>query len=273
MIIDFHTHIFPEKIAERAVGALAKNSGSVPYSNGTEGGLLGSMETGGISLSVNLPAITKPEQFESTFRFACEINAKMQSDAYKNRKILSFAGIHPLDENYEEHLYSVREAGILGIKIHPDYQGTFIDDERYIRILSLAKKLDLITVTHAGVDGAFIGQPVKCPPERVLRVLDRLGGYSKLVLAHLGGAAMPEEVLAKIAGEDVYIDTAYVLAMTPKETLLKLVERHGEERILFATDSPWSGQKEDVERIKALGLPSSAEERIFSSNAIKLLGL
>ena len=76
----------------------------------------------------------------------------------------------------------LKENGIKGIKIHPDYQDTFIDDEGYYQILKSAKDLDMIVVTHAGVDDGYIGQPVKCPPLLVKKVLERLGGFSKFIL-------------------------------------------------------------------------------------------
>jgi predicted TIM-barrel fold metal-dependent hydrolase len=273
MIIDFHTHIFPEHIAERTVCALAKAADSVPYSDGTEAGLRSAMERGGVSLSVNLPVLTKPSQFESILRFASSLNEKLPENLSTGTHILSFAGIHPEDPDLEEHLEAVAMAGIPGIKIHPDYQGKFIDDEAYIRALKIAKRLDLITVTHAGVDGAYLGEEVKCTPLRTLRALDKLGGYNKLVLAHLGASRMAEEVISTLAGEDVYFDTAYVMPRTDKATLARIVEKHGEDKILFATDSPWSDAQRDISKIKSFALGSDIEEKIFSGNAKGLLGI
>ncbi len=273
MIIDFHTHVFPEHIASRTVEALAKASAQAPYSDGTEAGLLAAMKRGDVDLSVNLPVLTKPSQFESILRFARELNKKYSENRDTGAAILSFAGIHPSDPEAELHLEAVKDAGILGIKIHPDYQATFIDDEAYIRILRAAKKLDLITVTHAGVDNGFLGHPIGCTPKRALKVLDKLGGYPKLVLAHLGGHSMSEEFLSALAGEDVYIDTAYVIPETDRIGFLRILERHGEDKILFATDSPWSDAKRDIEKIRSFGLGKAVEEKIFSSNARRLLGL
>ena len=165
----------------------------------------------------------------------------------------------------------IKKQGFRGIKIHPDYQGTFFDDEKYVRILRLAKELDLITVTHAGVDGAFLGQPIKCTPERVLRVLDKLGGYEKLVLAHLGGGRMEKEVIENLAGENVYFDTAYLLTLVAKADLLAILERHSIDKILFATDSPWSEAQRDLAVISSLGLSKENEEKILYKNALSLL--
>ena len=269
MIIDFHTHAFPDRIAAATVSALEKSGGARSYSDGTADGLLSSLSGAGCDVAVNLPVLTKPSQFDSILAYARSLNER----EYKGTRVISFAGIHPGDDRVEEHLSAVCEAGIKGIKIHPDYQHTFFDDEAYVRIIGEAKRLGLIVVTHAGVDMAFRGEEVKCTPKRVLRLLDRIGGYSKLILAHLGGCEMTREVIDSLAGEDLYIDTAYNLGMPSYEEISTLFSKHGTDRILFATDSPWQDIGCEARRLRSLGLDSVDEERIFSLNAKRLLGI
>lgn len=265
MIIDFHTHIFPDKIAEATISALSKCADIPPHSNGMRAGLEESMAKNGIDISVNLPVLTKATQFDSIFKFTSLLNGEGE------RRIVSFAGFHPLIEDYEEKLMRVKEGGFLGIKLHPDYQGTFFDDERYINILKVAKSLDLITVTHAGFDGAFVGEEIKCTPKRVLKLLDALGGYEKLVLAHLGGNELYGDVYDLLAGEDVYFDTSYVLPFLTRAQVEKMIAKHTENKILFATDSPWQDQGEMVKIIKSYNLGKEAENKILCENARKLL--
>ena len=267
MIIDFHTHIFPDKIAGATISALSKSAGIPPHASGTKDGLYESMEKNGIDISVNLPVLTKPTQFDSIFKFGTALNEEASRG-----HIISFCGFHPHIENYEQRLKEIKDGGFLGIKIHPDYQGTFFDDERYVRILECAKSLDLITVTHAGLDGAFIGEEIKCTPCRVLRLLDKIGGYEKLVLAHLGGNELFEDVYNSLAGENVYFDTSYVLPFLSQSQVEKLIERHTEDKILFATDSPWQNQKEMVDIIKSYKWGKETENKIFCENAKKLIG-
>ena len=267
MIIDFHTHLFPDKIAQATINALSKSANIPPHSNGTKGGLEESMGRNRVDICVNLPVLTKPTQFDSILKFSTVLNNENATQG----RIISFAGFHPDIEDFEEKLSEVKEKGFLGIKIHPDYQGTFFDDPKYISILKLAKELDLITLTHAGFDGAFVGQEIKCTPKRVLRLLDALGGYEKLVLAHLGGNELFDEVYSELAGENVYFDTSYVLPFLTGVQFEKMVEKHGEDKTLFATDSPWQEQGEMVEIIKSYGLGIDTENKIFFSNAQRLL--
>ena len=267
MIIDFHTHIFPDKIASATINALSTSADIPPHSNGMKSGLLDSMEKNGIDISVNLPVLTKATQIDGIFKFGLALNTENATQG----PIISFCGFHPDIEDYEERLVQIKENNFLGIKLHPDYQGTFFDDPRYVRILAKAKELDLITVTHAGLDGAFIGQEIKCTPRRVLNLLDKIGGYDKLVLAHLGGNELYEDVYKDLAGQSVYFDTSYVLPFLTREQFEKMVARHGENKILFATDSPWQDQGEMVNIIKSYNLGKDTENKIFCENAKKLL--
>ena len=269
MIIDFHTHVFPDKIAEGTIAALERGGFARAHTNGTRAGLLSALSEAGADIAVNLPVMTKSTQFESVTRFAGEINCA----EYSSKRIISFAGIHPDCEDAEGKLSELKGAGFLGVKIHPDYQSTFIDDERYVRILKCAKALDLIVVTHAGQDGAYPGQPIKCTPCRVLNLLDKIGGYSKLVLAHLGGNEMHDEVYSQLAGEEVYFDTALCLRELDEESFKKLILKHGAHRILFATDSPWRDIGEEIDILKSYNLGADVENKIFSENARSLLGI
>ena len=220
MIIDFHTHIFPDKIAARTIALLCEKGSMTPFSDGTVDGLVDKMEKAGVDISVTLPVMTNPAQFDSVNRFAAEINERFRD---KERKLISFGGIHPDCEDIEGKMSFIKKSGFLGVKLHPDYQGTYIDDERYVKILECAKEYDLIVVTHAGVDAAYKGEPVKCTPERALKLIRRVP-YGKLVLAHLGANEMPSEVLDILCGEDVYFDTAFVLKNTDEETFKKITK-------------------------------------------------
>ena len=269
MIIDFHTHTFPGKVADRTVRALSDACGGIPYySDGTVTGLLRNMARVGVDVSVNLPVLTRPEQFDSVRRYALGINTAAETAG----KVISFAGVHPEMDDIEGAFEALSHDGFLGVKIHPDYQGRFIDDEAYVRILTEAKRYGMIVVTHAGLDGAYVGEPIKCTPTRVMNLLDKIGGYDRLVLAHLGGALCSSSVINEIAGRcEVYLDTAHVAGYIDRCDVERIIERHGCGRILFATDSPWDDPEADIEFIRSLSLGEDAENKIFFSNAKKLL--
>ena len=270
MIVDFHTHIFPEIIAEKTISALSEKGGIPPYSNGMLDGLLSSMEEANVDISVVLPVVTAPRQFDSIHRFAIEINER----EYGAHRLISFGGIHPDTENYKEELNFIASHGFKGIKLHPDYQQTFIDDIKYKRIISYATELGLTIVTHAGFD---VGYPelTHCMPERTLNMIKDVRP-EKMVLAHMGAMTYWDEVEKYLVGENVYLDTSYVIDEMLEEQFLRIVKNHGVDRILFASDSPWKPQKKFVAQMKELcgkmkDFCDNAEELIMAENALKLL--
>lgn len=184
MIIDFHTHIFPDTLAVKTIPMLAQRSHTQPHTDGTAAGLLGHMEESGVDVSVVLPVVTAPRQFDSINRFAAQIN-EQESKKSSGPRLLSFGGIHPDNDNPKALLRQLKEQGFLGIKLHPDYQGVFINDIRNLRILEAAAELDLIVTIHAGVD-IGLPEPVHCPPDKMREVFKQIP-YSKIVLAHTGG--------------------------------------------------------------------------------------
>jgi len=263
MIIDFHTHIFPDKIAARSIENLEKASGIKAATDGTLQGLLDSMEKNNVDISVIMPVVTKPSQFESVNTFAAEINQK-----YKG-KLISFGGIHPESDNYMAELDRIKELGLPGIKLHPDYQGVMIDDIRYLDIIRYADKLGLIILVHAGID-IGLPMPVHCPPDKMKKVIEDIKP-KKLVLAHMGGWKQWEEVYDLLAGEDVYFDTSFTFDYIEDKMFLKILKKHGTDKLLFATDSPWSNSKKTADIIKSLSIPNAQKEAILAGNALRIL--
>ncbi len=269
MIIDFHTHVFPEKIAQKTIDILASKSNGHPFTNGTVDGLLAHMESSNVDLSITLPVLTKPSQFESVFNFAKVVNEQF---ARAKTKLISFAGMHPALDNIPEKMAMIKAAGFKGVKIHPDYQDTFIDDDGYLQILSSAKDNDLIVVTHSGIDNGYIGEPVKCPPELVKKVIDKVG-HSKFVLGHYGGHSQWEQVYDLLAGKDVYFDTAFTLHEINEDLFKKILEKHGADKVLFATDCPWQSMTDYINILDKYDLSKDVKDKILYKNALNLLGI
>ena len=265
MIIDFHTHIFPDAIASKTIAGLEKASGIKAAADGTLAGLLQSMEKTGVDMSVILPVMTKPSQFESVNLFAQSVNEQYGG------KLLSFGGIHPDCEDYKGKLRFIKELGLPGIKLHPDYQDVMIDDIRFMNIIEYASELGLIITTHAGLDNAF-QDLVHCPPDRMRKVIDTIKP-EKLVVAHFGGWKRWEEVYEYLADADVYFDTAVTLDYIEQEMFLKIWEKHDKKKVLFATDSPWSDPARIIAKVHELPITQVEKEAIFADNAKRLLAI
>lgn len=266
MIIDFHTHVFPDKMAEKTIRKLAERSHIVPASYGRTQELLSSMEEAGIDCSVILPVVTAPSQFSTVNKFSGELNAAYQT---KDRRLVAFGGIHPDTPDYKGELKELHKRGFKGIKLHPDYQGVMIDDIRNMRIVEYASELDMIVSVHAGVD-IGLPEPVHCTPKAARRLLDEVRP-SKLVLAHYGGWKQWDQVEEVLVGQDVYFDTAFTFGYIDKEQFVRILRNHGSDKILFATDCPWANQIQFVEALDAMPLTQKEKEQVFYKNAEKLL--
>lgn len=273
MIIDMHTHLFPDKIAPKAVGVLAKDAalvGMKPNTDGTRDGILESMKKGEVDISVVLPVVTSVSQFDSINRFAHSVNNIDEG-------IISFGGIHPKDKDIYSHLKYIHDLGLKGVKVHPDYQDTFFDDEGMHDIIKGCFDMGLVFVTHAGYDPAF--SEVHCPPQLARDVLTRVYEETHftepfVVFAHLGGMQMYDDVEKFLVGTNSYFDISHALEFCPNEQLIRIIKKHGADRILFATDSPWRDQKDYVEKFRSLkGISDNEKEMIFSGNAKRLLSI
>ena len=189
----------------------------------------------------------------------------------KQLTVLPKGLIHPNTEDYKEQLKTLKSMGFAGIKLHPDYQGVDFDDIRYKRIISYASVLDMVIITHAGIDIGIPGH-VRCTPAMSVNVIKETQAQ-KLVLAHLGGWKMWDEVEELLVGSDAFLDTAFIQDYISNEQFCRIVNNHGSDKILFATDSPWTDQKKAVSWLNDCNLSKDVKEAVFFQNAIRLLEL
>ena len=281
MIIDFHTHTFPDHIAPIAIGKLRLTGHTCPFTDGTAADLRASMQRAGVDLSVVMPVATNPRQVPRVNDASAELNRQ-------GNGLLSFGCVHPDCEDWYEELGRVAELGLPGIKIHPVYQGVDMDDVRFVRILARAGELGLIVMTHAGRDIGFPGQE-NCTPEMLRRALLQAGPV-QLVAAHMGGWRNWDRVGENLSDlPNVSLDTAYALGLirsepedyyTPQqrvmmsdEQFVSMVRAFGSKRILFGTDSPWRGQTEERNHIQSLPLTEAERADLLGGNARRLLKL
>lgn len=258
-IIDFHTHYYPPRVAEKALAFVSQLMR--PALNGTREDLEKSMDAAGIDCAATLALVNKAGNFDNILNWA---------QAENHGRIRMVGSIHPAQPDPVAGVRQVAAAGLPGIKVHPDYQQFNFDDERLFPIWEECAARDLFLITHAGFDVAF-RPPFATEPVQLARFHRRFPEL-KLVLAHFGSLKMWEAVERELIGTGVYLDLACVNeSEIPREKLAALIRRHGSGRVLFGTDSPWFGQKAAVEYISSLPLTSEELENIFHRNAETLL--
>ncbi len=260
MIVDFHTHCFPDHIAKKAIPLLSKEGGIDAKLDGTAGGLVKSMELAGIDMSVIMPIATRPDQTRSINNWA---------GTHTGERLVSFGTIHPDYEDWEKEIERIHGMGLKGIKFHPEYQNFDVDDPSLFPIYKAASELGLVIYFHAGRDFAF-DPPCHCPPDRLIRVLEAFPD-AYIAAAHMGGYLMWEEVEKYLAGTCIYFDTSFTLGIVEMDLFYRIIEKHDTDRIMFASDSPWADQKQEVDSFMSLDLDEGIRKKILGLNAKRLL--
>ena len=279
MIIDAHSHIFPDNIAKGALSKLQAGSNAGIFCEATEKALTASMAQAGIDLCINLPCGTNPAKVRQINQLSARRNSRQ-------KKIFSIGCIHPDCADVRAELALAAQLGLKAVKIHPYFQNHDFDDPAYLHLMEAAGELGLIVVAHTGTDPGYPGL-YRCTTAMIANVLKTLPDV-KLVLAHMGGCGNWEDILEVVADSDVMLDCAYSLGCTldmegkpmagmPRlltaEQFMTMEKVLGPERILFGTDSPWMDQRHSLELFRSLPLSPEAQAQILYQNALDLYNL
>ena len=267
MYIDFHTHAFADKIAERAISALtesAEKCNMKPITNGTLSDLREKLESCGVSKAVVLSIATKPTQQTVANNWAAEI----KSDFF-----YPFGSVHPDAEDWEQELERIKSLGLYGVKFHPDYQNFMVNEERMIPFYKKCAELNLPVTFHSGYD-PLSPDLYHCTAEMAAEVFDRVPDMT-MILAHGGGMRDWDNVEKYIAGKpgSLYLDVAIIASEISRDQLLRIIRKHGADRILFASDCPWDLPSNEINMINELPLTDEEKEMIFRKNAARILNI
>ncbi len=261
MIIDAHVHIFPEKIAAKAVQKLADISGITPCTDGTLASTRELLNKHGMDGAMLLNIATRPEQQTSINNSAATLNGK---DGF-----IALGSVHFQSEDWKEQLIFLKEAGVPGVKLHPDYQGFMIDQPDMFNIYSACQELGLFIVFHAGWD-CYSPNLVHAHPRNCANVAKAFPKL-KMVFAHMGGLRMEQAVLEHLAGiKNLYFDTAMAATYNDKNLVDKIIKKHGAGRILFGSDCPWENPIDTLNFVDGLHLSRDEKQAVFAENILKL---
>ena len=256
-IIDFHAHIYPDKIAEKASQATGDFYSISPAHSGKSKELLESGKAAGISRFVLLPVATKPDQVR-------HINEFIADEVSAHKEFYGFGTLHPDCENILEETEHILSLGLKGIKLHPDTQQFNTDDKRLFEVFDYIQgKLPLLV--HCG-DKRFDFSH----PRRLKNVIDNFP-HLQVIAAHLGGWSLFDEAFELLKDENCYLDISSTMMFLPPEQVEYYIHGYGAERILFGTDFPLWDPEQEVASFKKLRLTTEEFERIANKNALEIL--
>lgn len=259
MIIDAHTHVWPDKIAPLA---LAGNPvpGLEARGDGTVGGLMRDMSTSGVDVSCCLAIANEARHLDRVNEFAAGL-------AGENR--IAFGTVH-VDLSVEENLGSLRRHGISQVKIHPLFQNFGLDHPRLWELFE-AFGDQIAVITHVGEGGDAYRNSLSSP--RMIRDIARQFPDLRLMACHFGGYKILDDAEEMLAGADVVLETSWPpsLATLRPERIAALIRKHGPERIVFGSDWPMTSPAAEIAAIDALGLSDDATKSVLGGTIARLL--
>lgn len=250
-IIDVHTHIFPEKVADRATDHLGKYYSYVIHGKGTFEDLTAEAKAAGISKLVVFSTATKAEQVENVNSFTA---------AHISEDIAGLGSLHPDYQPFEAEVARIKRLGLKGIKLHPDFQQFNIDDSRMYPVYELLQAEHLPILFHTGDENFDYSSP-----KRLAKVLDDFPSLT-VIAAHLGGYMRWDEACEYLIGRDLYIDTSSAYHRLSHEQIVSIIRKHDINRVLFGTDYPLDLYDYNLAHFDALGLTESEQEKILYDN-------
>ncbi len=260
MIIDAHAHIYPEKIADRAVKGIEDFYNMHVDYNGTVSQLIKAGGEAGVSRFIVQSVATVPGQVQSINNFIAKC-----VEEYPD-KLIGFGALHPDFENIRGEVSRMESLGLRGIKLHPDFQRFDLDDERAFPIYEIAEERGLPILFHIGDTRQDFSSP-----ERLLNVMKKFPAL-KAIGAHLCGWSMWDRGAELFAHSGVYADCSSSLYAMSPEHAAELIREIGSDRVMWGTDYPMWNAKEEIARFNKLPLTVEERENILSRNALRLLG-
>lgn len=273
MIIDFHSHNFPDAIAPRAMAGMCRKTAGVlwPVGDGTMANHLDFMANAGVSKAVLCQIATRPAQWEFLLRRSKAI-MDGEFGERAQRAFVPFGSVHPDDPEAPAHVEAFAKAGVKGIKFHPYYQNFSLADAKVLPIFRRIAELGLVVECHSGGDVSWADLRGMCGPEEIARLVDAVPGL-RFVAAHLGGCfRYPSHATDVLLERGVLIDTSSLAFRWNFDEEMRLLRSWPTERLLFATDFPWVDYREAIANVRSVRAPADWEA-VFAGNARRLLGI
>lgn len=259
MIIDIHTHAWPEKVSQKARDNLETLFGEKMVCDPTVPNLLKHMDTNDIDVSVICSVATRPAQVPAINSWLFET---------RSARFKVFCAMHPGYGKWKDELKRIKENGD-GIKLQPEFQDFYVDEERLFPVYEEMERLDIPVLFHCGeeLSGTML---VRSSPSRLINVKNRFPRL-RIIGAHFGGFRVWDEVEEHLLGKDIYLDTSFFFGYLPGEKAKEMILAHRADRLLFGTDFPLVDQEKDIGHIRQLDIPKELKEKMLFRNAQELL--
>ena len=258
-IIDAHCHVYPDKIASRAVEAIGQFYDLPMYYDGKYSTLIEKGGKNGVEHFIVFSVATTPQQVHSINNYIAD--TVRQSDGL----MTGLGALHPDSENIEEEIAEIVELGLKGVKMHPDFQKFQIDDKKCYKIYELCQKNNLPVLLHTGDSRYDYSNP-----QRMKRVLE---DFPELIVigAHFGGWSCWKEAAETLSQhKNFYVDTSSSFDWLTAQEGRELVRAYGADHVLFGTDFPMWNHETELKHFMEMNLTDEENRLVLYKNAVEL---
>lgn len=256
--IDVHTHIYPDKIAQKATESVGAFYGVEMSEAGSLGRLMAATGHTDIERCVVCSVAVKASTVRS-------INDFIATSCAENPQFVGLAAMHQDLEDVEAELVRAQSLGLLGVKLHPDTQHVNMDDERLMRVYEICERRGLAMLFHCGDYRYDYSHPRRL--KRILHEFPQL----RVCAAHFGGWSVYDLALEFLEDERCFLDVSSAMTYLGRRRTRELVEDYGADRIMFGSDFPMWSPESELATFTSLGFSEAEYERMSWRNAERWL--
>ncbi|MFA9379917.1 MAG: amidohydrolase family protein [Acetanaerobacterium sp.] len=257
-IWDMHGHIFPAKIAEKAAGAIGEFYDIPMRYKGSADEIIKSGAGIGVKKQLVCSSATTPAQVQS-------INTFIAEECKQHPQFIGFGALHPDMEDAQREVRRIIALGLVGVKLHPDFQRFQIDSPRALELYRVVSAYHLPILFHTG-DARYDYSS----PRRLAKAMDKVPTLVAIA-AHFGGYTEWEIVADCLTRPGVYFDTSSSLFTLPAEQATAFIRTMGADRFFFGVDFPMWDHAEELARFDKMSLTEQEREAILSQNAKRFI--
>ncbi|MDO5860177.1 amidohydrolase family protein [Methanobrevibacter sp.] len=261
-VINSHCHIYPEKIASKAVKGIRDFYDLNMSLTGVVDNLLEDGDKVGVVHYLVHSVATTPKQVKSINEFI--------SDVVKEHPNLftGFGTLHPDSDDIQSDFDYLLSLGLKGVKLHPDFQRFALNDEKAFKMGEVINNGNVPVLIHCGDYRYNYSNPDQLKP-----FLDKFPDMT-VIGAHFAGWSVWEEATEKLAGTpNLFVDLSSSLYELSSEKAKELIYAYGVDKVLWGTDYPMWESESEMELFHRIGLSEEEENMILYENSAKLLGI
>ncbi len=257
-IIDFHAHIYPEKIAKKAAESIGEFYKIDMSGLGTAENLIKSGSKAGIT-GYTVHSVAVDAAHVET------INNYIASECETHPEFYGFGTMHADYEDKISEAERIKSLGLLGVKLHPDTQKYNMDDPRMFEFYDYLAENHLPVLIHCGDYRYDYSHPARL--KNILRKFPNL----TVIGAHFGGWSVYDLAVEYLLDENCYLDCSSSFQMLGLKRGRELIKMYGAERMLFGSDFPMWDPAHELDVFLSMGFSNEEYELMLCENAKRIL--